>query len=328
MIGRRTMLNAALALALSTLCAATQVLAQGAKPLRLIVGFPAGGSSDAIARLLADAMRSRFDGPIVIENKVGAGGRIAAEFMKTADTDGSVVLLTPNPVLTIYPHIYKRLSYDPLSDLTPVAQVATYPLVIGVGPAVPVQVRTVKDYLQWSKGDPARGFYGSPAPGSTPHFVGLMLSKAGGANLSHVAYKGDAPAVQDLLGGQIPMSINVPSAQLPQLPSGRLRILATTGSKRMAQLPEVPTLAESGFPGIRTNDWFGIFVPRGTPPAAVLKLQSALREALQTKTVQEGLAKQAVDPSTATPAEFEKALREETAQWAAIVKASGFSAEE
>jgi tripartite-type tricarboxylate transporter receptor subunit TctC len=302
--------------------------AQSGKPVRFVVGFPAGGSSDTLARILAESLRGKLDGTVIIDNRAGAGGRIAAEYMKTADADGSVVLIVPNPILTIYPHVYKKLTYDPLRDLVPVMQLATYPLVIGVGSGTPADVKTVRDFLQWAKANPKQAFYGSPGPGSTPHFVGVMIAKAAGVELSHVPYKGDAPAIQDLLGGQLPMSINVPAAQLPHLASGKLRMLATTGAKRMAQFPEVPTLTESGFPGIQTSDWFGAFVPKGTPLAAIAKLQSALRDALKTKEVQEGFAKQAIDPATSDPHDFARQIRNEHEQWGGVVKASGFVAEE
>lgn len=328
MTTRRYFSRAAAAAVLAAALGATGALAQGAKPVKLIVGFPAGGSSDTLARVLAEAMRGKFEGPVLVDNKVGAGGRIAAEYMKAADNDGSVILITPNPIVTIYPHIYRKLSYDPLRDLVPVAQIATYPLVVGVGPGVPASVRTLNNFLQWAKAHPTQAFYASPAPGSTPHFVGVMMARAAGIELSHVSYKGDAPAVQDLLGGQIAMSINVPSAQLPHLPSGKLRILATTGSKRMGQLPDVPTLAESGFPQIQTNDWFGAFVPRGTPPAAAQKIQAAIRDALKTKEVQEAFARQAVEPAGATPAEFSLGIKTEFDHWSAIVKDSGFKPED
>jgi len=326
MLSRRLCIAATIAAVVSTLTG-TSALAQGAKSLRLVVGFPAGGSSDTVARLLADAMRGKFDGPILVDNRAGAGGRIAAEYMKTADNDGTVVLITPNPVLTIYPHIYRKLSYDPFWDLVPVMPVATYPLLISVGSGVPASVKTVRDFLQWAKANPKQAFYGSPAPGSTPHFVGMMLAKSAGVELSHVAYKGDAPAVQDLLGGQIPMSINVPSAHLPHVASGKLRVLATTGAKRMVQLPDVPTLAESGYQ-IQTNDWFAAFVPRGTPAQAIAKIQAALRDALKTKEVQEGFVKQAVDPALAGAGDFAKQIKDESDHWGGVVKATGFVAEE
>ena len=315
-----------LAIAATSLTHGPLVRAQG-KPLRIIVGFPAGGSSDALARFLAEALRGKFDGPVIVENRAGAGGRIAAESLKTADADGSVMLLTPNVAVTLYPHIYKRLGYDATKDLSPVARLATFPLVIGVGPAVPASVKSMADLMAWFKANPASAFYGSSAPGSTPHFVGQMVGKAAGVPLTHVAYKGDAPAVQDLLGGQVPMSIHPPAALLPHLPAGRLRVLATTGARRMERLPETPTLLESGFK-IQTADWFGTFVPGGTPNAAVQRLQLALKEALVSREVRDGLAKLQLSEDFVPQPEFGRQIREEFDYWGPIVRSSGFSIDE
>lgn len=300
--------------------------AQQGKPVRLIVGFPAGGSSDALARLLAQALRSSVDGPIVVDNRAGAGGRLGAELLKAADADGSTVLITPNPIVTIYPHVYRKLNYDPLKDLQAAARLATYPLVIGVGPMVPASVRSFPEFVTWLKANPGQAFYGSPGSGSTPHFVGQMLGKAIGIDLKHVAYKGDAPGIQDLLAGQIAMSINTPAAQVPQLGGGRLRILASTGAVR-GQLPDVPTLQELGW-GIRTADWFGAFLPGGTPGPVVQRWQDALRDALARQEVREGLLKLQLDPAWQSAADFSRAIREEHAQWGATVKATGFVPED
>lgn len=307
---------------------ADPVQAQPSKSVRMVVGFPAGGPTDAVARVLAEALRGKLDGTIIVDNRAGAGGRLAAESMKTADNDGSVIILAPNPTLTIYPHIYKKLSYDPVRDLVPVAPVATFPCLIAVGPSTPATVKTVRDFLQWAKANPAQAFYASPAPGSTPHFVGMMIAKAANVELTHVPYKGDAPAVQDLLAGQVALSINAPSAQLPHIASGKLRVLATTGTKRLAQLPDVPTLAESGFQGISTNDWFGIFAPRGTPPELIKKLRSVLREAVGTKAVQEAFTRYGVEPVLTETGDFAAQIKNESAHWASVVKATGFTPED
>lgn len=297
-------------------------------PIRLIVGFPPGGSSDAVARQIAEAMRSKFDRPVLVENKAGAAGRLAPDFVKSATADGSVILLTPNPMVTQYPSVYRKLSYDPLRDLAPLAQVATYPLLISVGPAVPESVRSIKDYLQWAKLGEKNAFFASPAAGSTPHFIGVMLGRAAGVELTHVPYKGDAPAVQDLLGGQVPMSVNVPAAQLPHVNMGRLRVLATTGGRRMPDLPNVPTLEEQGFKNLRTSDWFGMFVPAGTPPAVVARLQSIVKEALTEPALRENFAKLGVEPSFVPSEEFGRQIREESAAFAQTVKAVGFTPED
>lgn len=323
---RHIALSLVTAIGLGCLPAISQ--AQAGKTTRVIVGFPAGGSSDALARLLVESMRSKFDGPLLVENKPGAAGRIAIEFLKGAEADGSVILITPNPMVTMYPHVYKKLSYDPIKDITPVAQVASYPLFISVGPAVPASVKTIRDFTQWVKTDPKNGFYGSPGSGSTPHFVGVMMGKSAGIPLTHSPYRGDAPAIQDLIAGQIPMSINVPAAQLPHIPSGRLRVLATTGAKRALELPDVPTMVESGFPDIKTSDWFGAFVSAKTPAPVIAKIQNALRDALSTKEVSEGFAKLGLGTSFVPSAEFAVRIKEETDRWAVIVKETGFTPED
>jgi tripartite-type tricarboxylate transporter receptor subunit TctC len=327
----RRSFSLALVGACASACAAglfpAHALAQAARTLRLVVGFPPGGSTDTVARLLGEAMRGKFEGPVIVDNKAGAGSRIAAESMKSAPADGSVVLIAPNPIVTMYPHVYKRLSYDPIRDLVPVARLATYPLLLSVGPAVPSSVKTLRDFVDWAKANPKLASFASPASGTTPHFVGVMVATAAGIELTHVPYRGDAPAVQDLIGGQIAMSINVPAAQLPHLASGKLRVLATTGAKRMAQLGDVPTLTEAGFQ-IQTNDWFGAFAPPGTPTAAMAHIQAALREALQVKDVQQGFAKQGIEPAFMPGDELARLIVEESAYWAKVVKATGFTPED
>lgn len=297
------------------------------RPIRIFVGFPPGGSTDAVARLLAEALRGKLDGPVVVENRAGAAGRIAVEHVKAAEKDGTAVLLTPNVAVTVYPHVYRRLSYDPMKDLSPVARLVSFPLVLGVGPKVPVTVTTVPELMKWLRANPNAAFYGSSAPGSTPHFVGQMLGKKVNMTLSHVAYRGDAPAVQDLLGGQISMSVNPPAAQVPHVASGRLRILATTGARRASYLPDSPTLLESGY-DIQTADWFGAFVPSGVPPEKVQRLQAAIREAMTNRDLLEGLAKVQLDPAFLAGTDFARLIKSEYDQWGPIVKDSGFSLDE
>lgn len=298
------------------------------QPVRIIVGFPPGGSSDVVARQLAEALRPRLNRVILVENKAGAGGRIAPEFVKSAPADGSVILLAPNPLITQYPSVYKKLAYDPVRDLAPLAKVASYPLFISVGPAVPDSVKTVRQYLDWAKSGPKNGFFASPATGSTPHFVGVMLGRASNSEFTHVPYKGDAPAIQDLLGGQVPMSINVPAAQLPHIASGKLRVLATTGPQRSPDLPGIPTIAEQGFEALQTHDWFGLFIPAATPTAPAQQLQAAVREALEEPALRESFRKLGVQPAFVKGDDFARQIREETVSFAALVKSVGFVPEE
>jgi len=325
----RRKLVVSLALAVSGAIGTGGALAQvNTTPLRIIVSFPPGGSTDNVARQLAEALRPRLNRTVLVENKPGAAGRIGPEFVKSAPADGSVLLLTPNPMITQYPSVYRKLSYEPLRDFVPVAQLTTYPLFVAVGPAVPESVRTVKQYLEWAKTGPRNAFFASPAAGSTPHFVGVMLGKSAGIELTHVPYRGDAPAIQDLLGGSVPMSINVPAAQLPHISSGKLRVLGTSGAKRMPELPDTPTLAEQGFPALQTADWFGLFAPAGVPEAQLQVLRVAVRDALNEPAVKEGFVKLGVQSAYLGGADFAKQLREETTAFAAMVKSVGFVPEE
>ena len=325
-MARRRVLQLAAA---SSLGASFGALAQTSQaPLRLIVGFPPGGATDVVARYLAEAMRTRLKRTVLVENKPGAAARIAAEYLKSAPADGSVILVTPNPVVTQYPSVYRKLSYDPVRDLEPLAMVASYPLLISVGPAVPASVRSIKDYVQWAKSGPRNGFFASPAAGSTPHFVGLMLGRAAGVELTHVPYRGDAPAVQDMLGGQVPMSINVPVAQLPHIATGKLRVLATTGERRMPELAQVPTMIEEGYPALQTSDWFGTFLPAGTPAAVAARLQAVIQDSLQDPLVRESFAKQGITPAFVPAPEFAERIRRERTEFAATVQKIGFTPEE
>lgn len=296
---------------------------------RLFVGFPPGGSTDVIARIIADALRNQIDGPVVVENRPGAAGRLAVETLKsTKETDGSTMFITPDVTLTIYPHIYRKLGYDAQRDMLPVAQVASFPLWIAVGPAVPASVKNIQDYLRWVQADPSRNSYASPGAGTANHFVGAMLANASGVNLTHAAYKGDSVALQDLLGGHIPMSINNPAALVPHLEGGRLRLLASTGGKRSAIAPALPTLAESGFASIKTANWFGIYVSPRTEPAAVKHLEKALAQAIRVPAVAEALMKQGLTPDFVPGTELPKRIAQESAMWADVVKSTGFSIDE
>jgi tripartite-type tricarboxylate transporter receptor subunit TctC len=298
------------------------------KNVRVVVGFPPGGSTDVLARLVADRMRGKYAPVVIVDNKPGAGGRIGAEAVKNGDADGSQLLLSPCSILWIYPHVYKKLSYDTLRDFTPVTPVGLVGFGLCVGSAVPATVKTLTDYLQWAKADPKNANYGSPAAGATPHFIGVMLSRAAGVELNHVAYKGGAPALQDVLGGQIPASINVLSEIIPQLAGGKLRVLATSGAKRSQFLPDVPTFVEAGFKDVAAQEVFGVFVPSKTPADVVTKLHAVLSEIAKSKDFADAIAKLSYEPADEAPAVFAKTVQGEINRWGPVVKASGFSPED
>jgi tripartite-type tricarboxylate transporter receptor subunit TctC len=279
-----------------------------------------------VARLLADQLRGNYSPTVIVDNKAGAGGRIGAQAVKAGEADGSQFLLTPASILTIYPHVYKRLGYDSLADFTPVSSVAAVTFAFGVSSAVPASVKTVADYVAWVKANPKDANYGSAAAGATPHFVGTMLGRAAGVQLNHIPFKGGAPLVSDLLGGQIQAGVNVLPEVLPHAQSGKLRILAVSGAKRF--LPNVPTFAESGFKDVEASEYFGVFVPAKTPPDVVTKLNAAIQKALKAKPMIEGLEKLSFEVEGQSPAEFDKIVKSELHRWGPVVKASGFSSED
>lgn len=303
-----------------------------AKPAKIIVGFPPGGAADAVARLLAiqlgNAQGAAYAPSVIVDNKPGAGGRIGAQTVKAGEADGSQFLLTPASILTIYPHAYKKLGYDSLADFTPVSSVASVTFAFSVSSAVPANVKTVADYVTWIKANPLQANYGSPAAGATPHFVGVMFGRAAGLQLNHVPYKGGAPLVSDLLGGQVQAGVNVLPEVLQHHVSGKLRILAISSAKRSPYLPGVPTFAESGYKDVTGTEAFSVFVPSKTPTDAVNKLNAAIRTALQAKPLIEGLEKMSFEIEGVSSADYTKTVKAELERWAPVVKASGFSSED
>ena len=296
------------------------------KLTRMIVGFAPGGSSDVTARLLVDQMRA-YASTIIIDNRPGAGGRIAVETAKAGAPDGSVLLLSPASMIVLYPHLYKPLGYDPVQDLVAVTTVCGFPFVLSVGPLVPRDVRTLADFIQWCKANPKLASYGTSGAGSMLHFAGMMLARAANFDFTHVPYKGASPALQDLLGGQVASTVGVLGIALPYIQAGNLRALAMTGTTRSSFLPDVPTLTEAGFSGLEITEWQGLFVPAKTPPAVVHALNRSVRDALDTAEVKAGLIKLSFEAGGTSPEQFADIVRTDIARWEPIVKASGFTPE-
>jgi tripartite-type tricarboxylate transporter receptor subunit TctC len=230
-------------------------------------------------------------------------------------------------MLTIYPHIYKKLPYDPVADLAPVSLGCVFDFGLAVGPAVPASVKNVPEFLAWTKANPANANFGSPAAGSTPHFVGALLGKNGGVELKHAAYRGTQPAMLDLLGGNV-SAVSGPVGDLTQhLASGKVRILGVSGAKRSRFAPDVPTYEEQGIKDCTHSEWFALFLPGKTSPDIVNRLNASLRTALAHKDVVDGLATFGLEAMSSSPAELAELIRRDTAKWAPIVKAVGFTAE-
>jgi tripartite-type tricarboxylate transporter receptor subunit TctC len=296
-----------------------------AKPARLIVGFPAGGAQDVVARLIAEHMHG-YAPSVIVDNRLGAGGRIALEVLKGSDPDGSVMGLTPVDQLALFPHIYSRLSYKPLEDFAPVTTVCSVHVLVTIGPRVPASVKVLADFIAWCRDNPQAAAYGTAGAGTHPHFLGITLARAASFEFVHVAYKGGVTAMQDVLGGHLAACISTIGTLLPNVQSGALRALATTAPRRSVALPDVPTFKEAGYPMLESVERFGILVPARTPADVVAALYKATRAALATDAVKAGLEKLSLEPAEASPSELSRLISSDTQRWAEVVKTSGFKA--
>jgi tripartite-type tricarboxylate transporter receptor subunit TctC len=265
---------------------------------------------------------------VIVENRVGASGRTGVEAVKNAESDGTTLLFTPDFLMTVYPHSFRKLSYDPLTDFVPVAMLARSGLALAAGPALPAEVKTVAQFVDWARAHPKQALYATTAAGGTPHFVGVMLARDAKVELTPVHYKGGAPALQDMMGGQIPVSINPISELLPQLQGGKVRLLAVTSPQRSKFVPDVPTMTEAGFPNIVVNPWLGFFAPARTPPEIVKRLANGIADASAFGDSQRSFIKMGMEPVAMTPVGFAAVLKEDLQRWGPIVKASGFTAED
>jgi tripartite-type tricarboxylate transporter receptor subunit TctC len=329
---RRTLLRATgAAAALASLGLAGRAGAQGTAPLdnvRIVTGFPPGGTSDTLCRRVAENLRGgTYTKLAIVENKAGAGGQIAVQSMKGAATDGSVLLQTPASMLMIYPHIYKSLPYNAFTDVTAVSLACTFDFGFCVGPAVPENIKDIPQFLAWAKANPDKANFGSPAAGSVPHFIGVLLGKSAGIELKHVPYRGSQPAIQDLIGGQI-QSVSAPVGEFTQqVAAGKARFLGVSGEKRSRFAPNVPTFVEQGLKDLAFSEWFGFFAPGGTPAPVVQRANTALRAALAAKDVVDGLAVMGLEAQSSTPEALATLLKTSHDRWGPIVKQIGFTAD-
>ena len=311
-----------LAVCVASALTASPAVAQVDKPVRLLVGFAPGGSADIAARLIAERMQVDLKQTVIVENRPGAGGRIVAETLRNAPADGSVLMLTPIVVTVLAPMVFSKLSYDPVADFAPVAQVANFQFALSVNANHPA--KTVNELVAWYKANPAKANFGSPAPGSLPHFFGVMISKSAGLDLVHVPYNGGGPMMSALMGDQITAAIDTLAEQVELHRSGRVRMLATTGTARSPLLPDVPTFAESGLAGVQGTAWFAVYAPAKTPEPTVRLLNGAINRAIAAPEVRERFLKLGLEPSGGTHADLSARMAQDTARWAPIVKASGF----
>lgn len=301
---------------------------QNTKLTRIIIGFPPGGGVDSALRPLVQGLSDSYPAGLIIEPKPGAASRLACEYVKNSPPDGATMLFTPDFSLTLAPFSFKKLNYDPLNDFSPVAIVNSSPLVFCVGPSVPETVKTPADFIAWCKANPNLAAYASSGSGAAPHFTGVMFAKAANAQLLHVPYKGNAPALVDVMGGQIASIFSSLGEALPRLGSNRLRALATTGTKRSRFLPDVPTMVELGYNDLVCEPWLGLFMPANTPKAIVSKTSSLVNETLKTPALRESYAKQGSEPIQSTPENTAALLKADLLRWGNVVRDSGFSPEE
>jgi tripartite-type tricarboxylate transporter receptor subunit TctC len=312
---RRT--AAAALLALPT-CA---LRAQTSSTLRIVTGYAPGGATDRVARIVGDKLQAKLGMTVVVENKTGAGGRIAAQQVK-ATPAGQQVLMVANPaVMVVAPLVFKDAGYDPERDFVPVSHVNDYDFAVSVGPAVPV--RELQHLIAWLRANPGQANFGVPATGSLPHFVALMLAQKAGVKAQVVGYRGSAPLINDLVGGQVPVSIDTLETVLPQHRAGKLRILASSGATRAPISPDIPTFKESGLPLVATG-WNAFFAPSTLAAADVRRYATAITEVMKDPDTRRKFLDAQMTPVVATQAQTAAMLQAYRAQWAPVVQKSGY----
>ena len=322
---RATLARPAWLLAAALALSCGPALAQLDKPVRLLVGFAPGGSADIAARLLADRLKDDLRQTVTVENKPGAGGRIAAEMLKNAAPDGTTVMLTPIVVPVLAPLVFSKLPYDPATDFAPVAHVANFQFALSVNAAHPA--KNVQELLAWFKANPSAANYGTPGPGSLPHFFGVMIARSAALDLVHVPYNGGGPLMTAVMGNQVSTGIDTLVDQIELHRNGKVRLLASSGAQRSPLLPDVPTFGESGLKGVEGTSWFAVYAPAKTPDATVRQLNAAINSALAVPELRERFSKLGLEPTGGTPADLSAAMKRETERWAPVVKASGFRAD-
>jgi tripartite-type tricarboxylate transporter receptor subunit TctC len=328
MASRRHFVQSAGAAALIAALHPLDALAQAVEQVKIYYGFAAGSSGDSLARRVGEKLAGSAytRNAAVVENKPGASGRIALESLKSAPADGSVLAMAPVSAMANYPVVYPKLAYDP-KDFAPVSIAAIAHHGLAVGPMVPASVRNVREFLSWCKEHPQQANYGSPGAGSTPHFLGALLGINTGTDLKHVPYRGSAPGVIDLVGGQVAAVMTTVGDFVQNHKLGKLRILGTSGPKRSPFVPEVPTFAEQGFPELTTEEWFGFYAPARTPASVVAAANAAINVALKDKAVQDSVLTLGLIPYPSSIEEMTKWQQSETDTWRPLIKKIGFTAD-
>ena len=300
------------------------LFAQAGKPVRLIVPFPAGGTADVLPRIVAEKLRGQFPAGVIVENRAGAGGNIGAEAAFRADPDGSTLLVSPPGPIAINQSLYPKLAFDP-SRWVPVTVLATVPNVLAVRPGLPA--RNVQELLAYIKANPGKASYASQGNGSTSHLTANMFMSLTGTSLLHVPYKGTAPALVDLMGGQVDVFFDNLSSSMVHHRAGKLKVLAVADSHRSPALPDVPTFAEAGLPAMNAVTWFAVMAPPATPDGVVRTVHKAMAEALALPDVKQKFAEQGAEPRGWSPEETGRFVRAEADKWGKVVKAANVTIE-
>lgn len=295
--------------------------------MRIVVGYPAGGSVDIVGRKLAEKLTGLLARQVVVENKVGAAGRLAIDELKRSPADGTVMLITPASTVTLYPHVFRQLAYDPFADLAPISTVCGSGFALAVGPRVPDTVTNLESFTQWCRSNPAMAQCGNPGAGSMPHLMALLMARELRAELAHIPYRGGLPAMQAAAAGEIAAALSTEASARALQQAGKLRVLATTWAARSPFFPQTASFGEQGVERMKLREWFGAFMPANTPAALLQATAEALRVALQAADVRETWDKTALVVEASTPAQLAAAMRSEHDFWGPLVKASGFTPE-
>lgn len=317
----RLLILKAVLLAAASLCTPASHAQTG--PIKIMVGSLPGATADAVARVVGEAMSKRLNQPVVIENKAGAGGRIANQLVKDAAADGTTLLMTPTATMSIFPHSYAgQLKYDPFRDFAPVAHLSNFQLGLGVASNVPA--RTLGEYVAWVKSNPDKNsFYGSASSGSIPHFFGVMFGKSAGLPLQHVPYRGSAAVMQALAASEIAAASTVVADVQMLIQTNKAKLLAVAGDKRSPQFPDVPTFREQGYDLVATP-WYALFAPAGTPQVVVKRLSKAAIESINDPSVQKRLSDMGVEPTGYAPERLSQIMRLDHERWGPLIRESGF----
>ncbi len=303
--------------------AAAQAQTYPDRPIRLIAPFPAGGLADVLARAVGDEMSKTLGQPVIVENRAGAGGNIGAEAVARSAPDGYTLLMTSAGILTANQFLYANMPFDPAKDFVPISNVADMSMMVVVSPKV--EAKTLADLIKLAKANPGKLNFGSPGIGTTGHLGLALLMHAGDIKLTHVPYKGAAPAITDLLAGQIDGVVDNPPTVLPHIAAGKLKPLAVASKQRMTQLPDLPTTAEAGTANFEASSWFGIAAPAGTPPAIVAQLHKAIAAAVKQPVMSERFSKSGARLLGNTPDEFAQQIVADRKMWGDVIKAAGIT---